>query len=1062
MGDVSSISAPQPANPGERRQVSVLFADMVGYTAIVAELGEEKALDFVRLIYETLTRAVEDHGGLVRDYAGDSIMALFGIPKALEDAALRACRAGLTIHETLAAKADEIEAEFGVRPEMRVGISSGTVLMASVQGDGSPATAVGSPVNLASRIEAEAPSGGSLICDTTRRLVEWVADLSFDGEHQLKGVAKPQKLWQLRAIRSDSTRFDASIARGLSSYVGRMAELNGLFDALSDAKNTLSVIDLVAEPGLGKTRLVFEFLQRVPPAEATVLTGNCFADGQQTPFLPLLEIIRTVFSIRGNDEPSEVARKLDKGLAPGGLNSPENLGLMLNLLGLEPPKGALDGLDGVLIGLRTRELLPLLLQEKCKQGPVILLIEDAHWIDSASEDLLRNVIENGRQKNLLIIQTRRPEYLPSWRNRPGVKTIPLAPLEADDITYLAQTRLGVDVLPEDLNAQLTERAGGNPLFGEELLSFLLDEGTLRIDAGKACFDAGQSEGELPIGMRGLLAARVERLQPRDRALLQAASVIGRRFDPGLLSQLIENPNDTGAALLRLQSMDVIYREPNSSDYIFKHVLLRDSVYQSLVTKRRAALHLAIAQALELRNSNRLQEVAETLAHHFGHTARTDKAFCYSALAGAKSLGVYSLDEANRHFDTALDLYLSDPGCVPNTEFVEFLADFALCSNISLRVLKLIELADTVRPILEQDGDSRYHALFLHHYVSCLICNGNYRKAHGVQQDLTAMADRLGDPTSRAYAMVNELSVAIYFAPIANDRFDARKAEIEVVLKKIDDAYIQNFFLATMGWNELTRGRVARAHATSDRMIALGKAQNDPRSLGYGTAMKALIAMVTDDHELAQEMAEKARKQSKVEFELAIAEAARVSSLVPLEKPGAIDSVKQHINTCQAKGWALFTMGPETMLGVAYAMNGQIAEGLRQIRDVIRKRDADGTQTAADWGRLFLCELHLAILTGEGGGSISVLLRNFRSIVRVMISGEKEMIAMIEHVRQNPQFDTRGHYIARCDMIMGLLYKAKKKTPLAIEHLQRARIVVETAGQSPMLARIDAALAELSA
>nr|WP_256415887.1 adenylate/guanylate cyclase domain-containing protein [Ruegeria sp. HKCCD8929] len=1061
MGEATNITARQPENLGERRQVSVLFADMVGYTAIVSELGEEKALEFIRLVYEKLTSAVEDHGGTVRDFAGDSIMALFGIPEALEDAALRACRAALSIHATFAVAADDIEARFGVRPSMRVGISSGTVLMAAVTGEHGPATAVGSTVNLASRIESLAPPGGSLICDTTRRLVEWVAELSFNGEHQIKGLAKPQKLWNLQSIRDSATRFDASLARGLSSYVGREGELVAMSAALVRAKNTLSVIDLVAEPGLGKTRLVFEFLKRVPSEEASVITGHCFADGQQVPFLPLLEIVRSSFRIRDADDPSEVARKLDAGLQVSGLHSEENLGLLLNLLGLRPPSGALDGLDGVLIGLRTRDLLRALLKAKCSQGKTILLIEDSHWIDSASEDILRRLIESGEQDNLLIIQTRRPEYVPDWLDNSRVTTIALEPLAPDDIAHMAQTRLGVDLLPDDLKRQLTERAGGNPLFGEEILSFLLDQGALRIDAGTADFDAELGESGLPVTMQSLLTARTERLHPEDRELLQAAAVIGRRFDPGLLSLLVDNADDTGAALERLQTLDIVHREINSSDYIFKHVLLRDSVYQSLVSTRRTELHLAIAQALEIRNSNRLQEAAETLAYHYRHTDRTDLAFTYSAMAGAKSLGIYSLDEANRYFVSALELYQSDPGCATKEQFAEFLSDFALCSNISLRVTAMIELADKVRPILEQVGDNRHHALFLHHYVSCLVCNGKYHAAHSIQQELTAMAERLRDPASKAYAMVNELSVSIYYSPIANEVFEAKKREIEAVLKRIDDAYIQNFFLATVGWNELTRGRVAKAHETADQMIALGTSKNDPRALGYGTAMKALIAMVTDDHELALRMAEEARNASRVEFELAIAEAARVGSLVPLEKPGALETVQRHVDECSAKGWALFTAGPETMLGVAYAMNGQIAEGLRQIEDVIQRRDEEGTQVAADWGRLFLCEMHLAILTGEGGGSIGVLLRNLRTIIRVMLTGEKRLISLIERVRKNPQFDTKGHYIARCDMIMGLLYKAKKKKPLAVQHLTDARLIVETAGQSPMLARIDAALAELA-
>ncbi|MDX8350568.1 AAA family ATPase [Cognatiyoonia sp. IB215446] len=1051
----------QPTDLGERRQVSVLFADMVGYTATVAKLGEEQSVAFVRIVYDMLTRVVVEHGGTVRDFAGDSIMALFGIPDALEDPALRACRAAVAIHAAFADAAADLEAQFGVHPVMRVGISSGDVVMAAVRSADGPATAVGSTVNLASRIEQMASPAGTMICDTTQALVSWVTDLTYFGEEQIKGFADPQKIWVLDAVHARATRFDASIAQGLSNYVGRQDELNAMAHALTQVHDTKQVIDLVAEPGLGKTRLVFEFLRRIGTEEAVVLRGHCFADGQNTPFLPLLEIIRSGFLIRETDEPERIAEKLEAGLKAWDCYGEENHALLLNLLGLKPPAGVLEGLDGVLIGLRTRELLPELLRARCVREKVVLLIEDCHWIDTASEALLRDLVDAPDLRNFLIIQTRRPEYTPPWLDAAVVKTLALQPLGADDIAHLAQYRLGVETLPDALARQLSERAGGNPLFGEEILSFLLEQGALRIDGGAAHFDVSEAGSHLPLTMRSLLTARVAQLQPKDQELLQAASVIGRRFSSGVLSGLVDGPDDIDVALDRLQAQDVLYREAHSPDYIFKHALLRDCVYQSLVATRRSQLHLAVADALAARSANRLQEAAETLAFHYAQTSRNDEAFRYSAMAAEKSLGVYSLDEANGYFTAALALYQSDPTCATDAEFASFLSYFALCANISLRVHQMIALAGDVRPILARIGDNPDHALFLHHYIACLVCNGKYYKAHQIQQELTGMAKRLGDPTSLAYAMVSELSVSIYFAPMDNADFAAKTQEIEANLKRIDDAYIQNFFLATLGWNELTRGRVARAHAAAERMIVAGTANNDPRSLGYGTAMKALTAMVTDNHALALEMAEEARNASKVEFELAIAEAARVAALVPLQKPEAPELVQAHIAACEAKGWTLFTMGPATMLGVAFALKGEITAGLQQIEAAISKRSEEGTQVAADWARLFLCELYLAILTGEGDGSLSVLFRNLRAIIQVRLFGEKRLIRMIEQIRQNPQFDDTGHYIARCDMILGLLYKAKKKPDLARDHLTKAQVIVETSGASPMLTRINDALAELA-
>lgn len=1062
MDEALALAAGTPAPPPERRQVSVLFADMVGYTAIVEKLGEEQALLFVRIIYQMLTTAVREHGCSVRSFGGDSIMAVFGIPEALEDAALRACRAALSIHTAFVAASSEFEAQFGIRPSVRVGVSTGIAVMAVVEGEGTAPTVVGDAVNLASRLQALAPSGECLICDDTRRLVEWLVDTSFHGEFAIKGKRQPQKLWRLTSIRAGATRFDASVGRGLSPYIGRADEMAELGDALDCARDRLCVIDLVAEPGLGKTRLVFEFLQRQKDNDVVVLSGQCAADGQQFPFLPFIEVVRGSFRIRPADELPEITRKIEAGLRAADLYTPENSGLLLNLLGLEPPEGSLSGLDGVLIGLRTRDLLPALLRARCAVSPVILIVEDIHWIDGASEQLLGKLIESRTQVNLLILQTRRPEYVPGWLGYPAVRTLALEPLAAIDIGALMQTRLGVDHLPDALVHQVTERAGGNPLFGEEILSFLIERGALRIESGIVEFDAALGESGLPASMQGLLNARINRLSPGDRTLLQAAAAIGRRFDPGLLSIVVGRIDDFGAALLKLQAQDLVYRQDASSDYVFKHVLLRDSVYQGLLSERRAELHLKIAQALEQRSDGRLAEVAETLAYHYSLTDRSALAFTYLAMSGVKSLGIFSLDEADRNFTEALALYDRDPAVASDEHFASVLANYALCCNISLRVEAIIGLANNVTPILRRLGDSVDYSLFLHHYMCCLMWNGRFLDALAVQQELSAMAARLGNPKALAYALVSEIAVSGYCAPLSIEAFEAKRREAEAALASVDDAYLQNFYLAFLGWDEVGRGRVVEARKAANRLMVVGVAMNDPRSLGYGTAMNALIAMVTDDFEQAFALAEEALSVSRVEFERAIATSAIKSALVPLNKPGAAEEVQRYVTSCGERGWTLFQSGPETMLGVALTMDGRIDHGIRHIKAAIARREREGYQAAADWYRLFLCEIYLAIISGEGKKSPGIVLRNMRSVVSGLMFGAPRILALVERVRANPQFDREGHYIGRTEMILGLLYKAKKKKVLATRHLTEARRIVATSGTSPMLTRIDGALTELTA
>lgn len=1047
---------------GERRQVSVLFADMVGYTAVVETLGEDRALPFTQTIHELLVKAVQDQGGSVRSFAGDSIMAVFGFPVAQEDQALRACKAAMAIHATFDAAAERLKARFGVSPQMRVGVSSGTAVMALAQGEDGALSAVGTVVNLAARVQALSSARQTLISDATRRQVEWQSDLSFEGEHAIKGVGRPQKLWWLRAVRPGVTRFDASMARGLSPLVGREPEMALLTAALDRAAQGRQLVDLVGEPGLGKTRLVFEFTQRSRAQGAFVMTGHCNADGGTVPFLPFLEVARDAFQLRAEDEPPEITRKLEVGLRNSDLYSPENLGLMLNLLGLKPPEGALAGLDGVLIGLRTRDLLPQLLAAQTRRQPVVLLIEDTHWIDGMSEDLLSRLATGTDQTNLVVLTTHRPEYALPYQDLPGLVGVTLRPLMADDLETLMKSRLGVDNLPRELVAQVTDRAGGNPLFGEEILSLLFQLGALHVDGKTIRFDNELGRSGLPASVQTLLTARTDSLVPDDRAMLQVASVIGHRFDPGLLADAMHGTGNFGATLQRLNDLNLIKREGITADYAFRHVLLRDTVYDGLLAERRQALHQAVALALEGRSDNRLPEVAETLAYHFTRANRTQPAFAYSAMAGNKALGIYSLEQAAQYFAQALAHYESDPKGISDATFSALVADYGLCLNISMRVNPMLALEEKVAPIIRRIGDSHHHVHFLHHLVVCLICSAGYHRAHAVLAEIRAMADRLGDPESRAYALVTDIALSCHFRPYPAEEFDARARDAEVALAALDDTYLRNYLYAYLGFDKVCRGLVTEANALADQMIERGTVRNDVRSLGYGTAMKALIALCTDDYATALQKSEEAIQVARVEWERAIAVASRNAARIPLAAPGAAEEVEQYLEQSVRNNWTMMSSGPEAMLGIARLMQGDIAEGIRHIRKTIARREAEGNITGANWSRLYLCEVYLAILSGQGDASPRILMRNFGALMGVMLNGAKDIRDMVSRVQTHPHFARNGHYIARAEMILGLLCKAKKKKSAAISHLTEALRIIQPAGASSLRSRIEGALADLGA
>jgi class 3 adenylate cyclase len=514
---------------GERRQVTVLFADLVGFTAFSERSGEEGAFALMRRVAGLMTSVVEEQGGSVRSFTGDGIMALFGDPTALEDAPLRACRAALTIHDRLAGAAKDIAATHGIRPQLRIGINTGPVIVGKVpSGDGSTVTALGDTVNLAFRLQALAGPEGVVLSETTHRLVQGLADTEAAGEHEIKGKLERQRVFRLRRLREGASRFDWALSRGLTGYVGRSHELEMLDRCLSNNRTGLRIVDVVGEPGIGKSRLLHEFRGRLGNRRLFVLAGSCSPDGQQTPFRPFIEVVRGSFRVKIGEAESDVLRKLDKGLAILGLASQLNLGLPLNLLGLNPPPGALQGLDGTLIGLRTRDLLLSLVHARCRIIPVMMLLEDLHWIDTASEELLSRFLSLDPTLPLIIIHTRRAEYQPPWHNHQAVEILQLSPLSVSETSEIIRARLQLGDLPETLTGSVAAKAEGNPLFAEEIATFLVERGGIRLTPSGIHYDPVTVATALPTTIHSLLSARIDRLAPDDRILLQAAATIGRR------------------------------------------------------------------------------------------------------------------------------------------------------------------------------------------------------------------------------------------------------------------------------------------------------------------------------------------------------------------------------------------------------------------------------------------------------------------------------------------------------------------------------------------------------
>ena len=1057
---VASEQRHEPSRGGERRLGTVLFADLVGFTAFSDRRGEEAAYSLMQRTSELMTAAIHAQGGTVKNFTGDGVMALFGVPTALEDAPLRACRAALNIQERIESEAATIEAKFGLRPQMRIGINTGPMIIGEIKsGESTGVTAIGDTVNLAARLLGLAEPGAVVLSEATHRLVRGLVEIKPAGEHEIKGKAEKQKIYRLEAIHHRAARFDRSVSIGLTAYVGRSRELKDLERALEAAAHGIGVVDIVGEPGIGKSRLVYEFRRLIDDQRALVLSGSCAPDGQQTPFLLFIDIVRSSFGVSKGEAESEIARKLDQNLTMLGLASEQNLGLLLNLLGLKAPESALKDMDGLLISLRTRDLLLRLLQERCRLMPVVMVIEDLHWIDNASEEVLGRVIALETELALLIVQTYRSEYRAPWADQPRVRTLRLEPLTTADTSQIVCARFGVGDVPAALSLArvVTDKAEGNPLFAEEIASYLVERELVRLTGNGIEYDAQTVAAALPASIQSLLSARVDQLSEKDRYLLQAASVIGRRFSRDLLAVLTRS-DDVDGRLAAIENLDLIHPYGRSEEVAFKHALVRDALYDRLLTAQRQALHLRVAEAIERRSANRLLEVAEVLAYHYGCTSQADKAFQYHSAAGRKSLAIYSLDEAERYCRKALDLIDAHPGCAGEQLVAEVITLLLEVLYLNGNNPAVAREAERYMPRLETMPDSPHLAVALSFYSLTLGNKGDFRAGEAAAKRALDIAERIGDAKAEGYALVGLLFCAtvLFRYPLAVA--ETLGARLLSSSEKARDNYLQNWAYWCIAWDYLLRGLMNQSRDWAAKLVASGHERGDPRALGMAHWTLGFISMVGLSFDDAVANANACIQVAVTPYDRNFGRIVKATAEILQGRVAeGLAQLEELRDWAQVNGFLHVDGVMDFATAVGLVVSGSMREGIQLLQRAIAARDASGDRANAAWCRGTLAEIYLEILLGERKVPLRMILKNLDTILAARLFGARRVRALLEQVAQQDHFSERGTIRARINMELGLLYKVERNPDRARKHLEQALAVAQSERATGMVDKITTEL-----
>jgi class 3 adenylate cyclase/tetratricopeptide (TPR) repeat protein len=653
------IRAGKAALEGERKQVTVLFADVQGSMDLAASTDPEHWQRIMRRFFSLMCEGVHRFEGTVDKFTGDGMMALFGAPLAHEDHARRACYAALYLRDELAAYAGELRRTEGLSFSVRMGLNSGEVVVGTIGDDLSlEYTAIGHTVGLAQRMEALAEPGKAYLTGHTAALVSGFFELADLGRFDVKGVRQPIRTFELVGVGALRTPLEVARARGFSRFVGRADEMQILEAALEDViAGKGSVVGVVAEPGTGKSRLCFEFAERCRRGEIEVVEGHALAHAKAVPFLPVLEVLRGFFGITEQDDDRTAREKVAGRLLLLDESFKDALGVIFEFLGISDPEHPAPRMDPQ---ARQRQLfaaLQRLSRRRTEQIPGLVLIEDLHWLDPGSEAFLENLLTVVPESRTLVLLNFRPEYRAQWMAEPYYHHLPLAPLGPEAAEELLTELLGTDPSLDGLAEVVREQTGGNPFFIEEVVQALADDGTLEGQKGAYRLVHTVDRVTIPPTVQAVLAARIDRLPARDKSVLETAAVIGRRFTEPVLRRVSElEQTELEAALRELVEAEFIYQESPypEAEYAFKHPLTEEIAYRTQLGERRVRVHGAVAAALAELYPDRHDEYSALLAHHWERAGDALQAARWSARAAVWA-GFNDPSEALRHWCRVRDL-----------------------------------------------------------------------------------------------------------------------------------------------------------------------------------------------------------------------------------------------------------------------------------------------------------------------------------------------------------------------------------------------------------------------
>jgi class 3 adenylate cyclase/tetratricopeptide (TPR) repeat protein len=898
---------------GERKTVTALFADIKGSTELEQDLDPEEARAIVDPALKLMIDSVQRYDGYVVQSTGDGIFAIFGAPVAHEDHPQRALYSALRMQDELRRYSTKLVADGGNPLEARIGASTGEVVVRPIStGKGHVEyTPIGHTANLASRMQAVAPTGSIAIGENTRKLVEGYFALKPRGPTRVKGIAEPVNVYEVTGLGPLRTRLQRAAGRGLTKFVGREREMEALRRALEQAQaGRGQIAAAVAEAGTGKSRLFFEFKAK-NQSGWMVLEAFSVSHGKASAYLPVLDLLHTYFKITSDDDARTRREKVNGRIVTLDPALEDTRPYLFALLGIVEGDDPLAQMDAQIKKRRTLDAIKRILLRESLNQPLIVMFEDLHWIDEQTQELLNLLADSIANAKILLLVNYRPQYSHHWNSKTYYTQLRLDPLGKESADEMLAALLGSSALARSVAGEgkpgeqpgagegadlaalkhlIIEKTEGNPFFMEETVQVLLDEGAL-VRNGATHLTKPIGELKIPPTVQGILAARIDRLPADEKDLLQTLAVMGKEFTLGLVRAVRQHPHPRGTAqptdaaplalsrdrtgegqpelermLNDLQLSEFIYEQPAVGDveYAFKHALTQEVAYNSVLIERRKQLHERIGTALEAAFAENLDDQLPELAHHYSRSANRAKAFEFLHRAGDQAVGRASYAEAESYFAAALEVLAAMPES-PERDARElrvrssFARSMAVTSGFGTPEVR--EMAARARALAEKTGNLPELVRQTWSETVYAEVRGNYSAQAALADQLLEIAQREGSPASLALAHTQQLQSRFFREDClgAEEHFERGSAFFDAP----GFLQLEGVEGATFGFASLLAWVTGRADTARERIRrCLEGTQHNPYDVAHGQIHAALLYVFLGEFERAEALAARALSQSE--------------------------------------------------------------------------------------------------------------------------------------------------------------------------------------------------------